>query len=143
MGLRHVQLWGLALAAVLLQGCIAIPHPETPMQLRPGVSGKRDYAFIKPGTTTRQEVMLTLGEPDLRWRDDRVFVYHWIGTELFVVIFGYPQSAEIDVPKQHFLLIAFDQQGIASRVEEKQDAAFNWVSAEKLRKEWGPKEDSP
>ena len=115
---------------------MAVPHPETPMHMRPGVSGPADWAFVRAAATRREEVLLALGEPDLRWRDDRVFAYHWDGTELLIIIASRNGNV-IDVPKQHFLLIGFDAQGVVTQIEERHDQAFDWVSVSKLQETWG------
>ncbi len=63
--LLHIPL----LCVFLLTGCIAIPLPfERPFR-------EETAQFIEVGSTTREEVILTLGKPDVVARNETLFVY--------------------------------------------------------------------
>lgn len=70
MSLRAIPL--LAALSLLVVGC-------TPPRLVPASDpawfGKSAFGFIRPGETTREEVLLTLGTPATRFEADRILTY--------------------------------------------------------------------
>lgn len=55
---------GLLLGLLLLGGCVT-PPPAQPDLLK----------FLSPGHTTREEVILTLGQPSATFEQDRILTY--------------------------------------------------------------------
>ena len=64
--------------ACALSGCIVVPIPHEEYAYRdasysPRVIIPADMQFIDPGVTTREQVLLHLGEPDNSWDQVRIF----------------------------------------------------------------------
>ncbi len=53
---------------ILTAGCAPLPHDEP--------FDQQTLDFLREGSTTREEVLLTMGEPTLVERDDAVFLYY-------------------------------------------------------------------
>ena len=81
------QLWGclvrrclMLLACIVLAafaGCVVIPMPEHALLEGRGEIDESDIAFLEEGKTTREDVLLRFGEPDVVLRDQRILAYHW------------------------------------------------------------------
>jgi hypothetical protein len=63
------------LTTALVSACVILPVPTLPTGTR--VISDEAQQSIKSGTTTRTDVLLTLGDPDERQGDDRFFAYNW------------------------------------------------------------------
>lgn len=97
--------WAPILVGIILTGCITIPIPA-------GAYGKeRAYRWpisdervrsLQPGTSTRVDVLLSLGAPDVSLEGDRYFLYQWATEKMM------PESRYIS---QHDLLFEFDEAG--------------------------------
>lgn len=101
----------------VLNGCIYIPMPEHGDL---GTRGRLEKTTLDPilaGKTTREEVLLQLGEPDFVDGEDRIFVYHW--SMVVGYLWVWP-DIEGKIPRQHFFLIEFDDHGIVKRYELKE-----------------------
>src|SRR6185295_18634675 len=86
-------LFCLALAP-FLGGCIIIPlpHAERSVPDSRQVITTQQSQFIRPGSTMREDVLLQLGEPRWRMRQDQLIAYEWTtsSVRVFVVIFVGP-----------------------------------------------------
>jgi hypothetical protein len=97
----------LVLAASFSAGCPMTPrvddvHPKGRL-IEPALAG----GFLQVGTTTREDVLLTLGEPDAAAPGDASFTYRWsMLTHYASGCFG-PSY----VPTAYTLLVDFDPQG--------------------------------
>lgn len=81
--------------------------------------------YIAIGQTNREEVLLTLGEPD-EVSDGRRFVYRWSKLKFLAVIpVGY-MGGSVSAKKHYQLIITFDNQGVVFGCELKDEL------------EWGP-----
>ncbi len=125
----------LALAlAVLGSGCYVGPvipyHNE--------VSGARGrippeaWAFLSDGTTTRQELALNLGEPDLEIDAKELWVYMWSLVRGMIVMAGPGGGAAgAELPLDEFIVVQFDERGVVARHEHcRGRAAFERAVAE-------------
>jgi hypothetical protein len=117
-GLRVV-----ALALLLAQGvgCIIIPVPHSEMVL-PGSRGMitpSHTAFVQLGSTTREEVLLQLGDPDYRWHDDRVIAYVSLSSNLSLLVATIRGGGVGEWPLFRFVLFEMDTAGHVVRVELK------------------------
>lgn len=113
----------LLILPLLCTGCILIPipHEESTLAVRPGISHPDHARFIQADVTTRTDVLLQLGEPDFAWDHDRIFLYHWSTTDFAVLWavggYGSGNAGVYDLPKDHDLLIQFNSAGRVCRSE--------------------------
>lgn len=63
------------LATVFVTGCIALPVPVEPRVLEGRPFADSDLAFVQSGTTTRGDVIGSVGSPMLWLPDQRILVY--------------------------------------------------------------------
>jgi outer membrane protein assembly factor BamE (lipoprotein component of BamABCDE complex) len=108
--------------SLLLQSCLALPIPlEEDKVLVGSPVAESQLSFIRPGVTTREQVIKHLGQPFIIWEDARVFIYRWDMRQgiLIWAIAGNRNIAgdAIDIPKHYLLLIAFDGNNIVTRCE--------------------------
>jgi outer membrane protein assembly factor BamE (lipoprotein component of BamABCDE complex) len=112
----------LACVALLAGGCVVLPIPtgeDKVLEGRPVTEFQQ--SFIKPGVTTREDVLKHLGQPFIIWEDARVFVYRWDmrqGIFVWLVTDGRQIAGDAhDVPKHYLLLIQFDGDNVVRRFE--------------------------
>jgi hypothetical protein len=102
-----------AAAALVLTGC---PVPLVPRDLQGSRQnmGERRPDFIVGQVTTREDILLRLGEPDGRWAEDRWFVYGSRRSEGGVsFMFGRPTtSVSSEAIRYRRLLLRFDEKGL-------------------------------
>ena len=112
---------GLAVACVLClvnAGCvIPVPHPRVACEPRPGLFDRSDADFIHPAQTTREQVLLTIGEPDFAWDGGRAFAYVWGTSNLEIILAsvcgrGSASATSFTVRDKHRLYVRFDNAGI-------------------------------
>lgn len=147
--MRHtahaLRAWVLAaVAASELTGCV-LPVAEPPRTLE-GQRGNledRVPAFIVEGRTTREEVLLTLGEPDRIADEERWLAYDTArlvgGITLYgLVAGGYSTSAGGVIGTYHTvawreLTLRFDAQGVVSKAEfvEQRDRRLSLLDMER------------
>jgi hypothetical protein len=109
-------------------GCLIIPLPENSLLQGRGKIDKADLTFIKVGTTTREDVLLRFGEPDVVLYDQRVLAYHW---EVNVGVILGDHGVMID--KTYLLMFDFDEQGCLKRF---QTISSLWSMSRKTVEEW-------
>lgn len=109
--LNHIRALFISTLLLVLAGCIAIPTPEHALLAGHGKITNKDLAPFKVGTTTREDVLLSLGEPDTISPDENIMTYWWR------VISGYfcvaaPFSGGYSGPflKDYLLMFEFDPQ---------------------------------
>jgi outer membrane protein assembly factor BamE (lipoprotein component of BamABCDE complex) len=97
-------------------GCLVVPTPEhhsDSITTRRNVQPKSGDTAVTDGVTTREQVLLLLGEPDASLYGDRRFVYCWakvIG--YWFVAAGYEGDGG-EIPKGYVLEIDFDDRGVS------------------------------
>ncbi|MFM1767991.1 MAG: hypothetical protein RJA22_520 [Verrucomicrobiota bacterium] len=90
-GWRRGAAWGLAAGAlVVLAGCLVIPVDYHTRGSRRNVTAATTNLW-RVGVTTREEVLLTLGEPDFVSEDGRRFGHAWSKVKA-IVMGGYSGS---------------------------------------------------
>ncbi len=62
-------------ALVSLSGCVLLP--EHGLLAGRGKIDEADIAFLKIGVTTREDVVLRFGEPDIVLHDQQILAYYW------------------------------------------------------------------
>jgi outer membrane protein assembly factor BamE (lipoprotein component of BamABCDE complex) len=120
-GVRAAGWAAAAAGSLLLTGCLVIPVSYTQAGSRHNVSDTTARGF-QPGITTREDVLLQLGEPDYVSIDGRRLGYAW--TEVHAVLFVSGSSgpgATDEMGKTSVLEVSFDAEGRmeASRVISK------------------------
>ena len=96
--------------------CMVIPTPEHRIGGRVPCDEEKT-TFIMKETTSKEEVLLKLGEPDLVLNRERIFVYRWEMVAAYFVVGGYGGGAIGPIQRPHFLIIEFNDKNIISRHE--------------------------
>ena len=76
----------LSLFLLLPGGCLYFP--DAGRAATRGTIDKRDLKTFKIGGTTREEVLLTLGEPDVADADGTMLGYWWYHSRGFAILFA-------------------------------------------------------
>ena len=107
------------LLAAAAGGCIITPVVHhTPWETaHRGEIAAADVALLVPGVTSRRDVLLLLGEPDLRGEEDRVLGYVWDQAWLFWGVFSQGGGAAGEGVRHGALMVRFDEGGILVRSE--------------------------
>jgi hypothetical protein len=104
--------------AFLLPACIIIPTPQHYVGGRFDI----DYATIdsvKPGTTSKEDVLLRLGEPDLVIKNERVLGYRWQKAQAYLIAGGPGAGGGGPIMTTYLLLLEFDENNVLLRAELK------------------------
>jgi len=96
--------------------CVVIPTPEHRIQGRVPCDSDKTTFMVKD-TTSKEEVLLQLGEPDLVLNRERIFVYRWEMVAAYFFIGGYGGGTGGPIQRSHFLIIEFDDRNKVSRHE--------------------------
>lgn len=112
--LHVVLVW---IVMVLLAGCIVVPLPEHALLRGRGSISEKDIAFFGVGETTREDVLLQLGEPDLVLSQERSMVYYWQVSHGYFFVGGYGSGAAGPIAKDYLLMLEFDHAGYLDRFE--------------------------
>jgi uncharacterized lipoprotein YajG len=133
LGLRVVFVW---IVTVLLAGCIVVPLPEHTLLGGRGSISEKDRAFLEAGKTTREDVLLQLGEPDLVLSQERSMVYYWQVSHGYFFVGGPGSSAAGPIAKDYLLMLEFDHAGCLARYER---CGSVWQTAQAKINAWaGP-----
>ncbi|HZK81442.1 MAG TPA: hypothetical protein VFC46_10255 [Humisphaera sp.] len=126
---------------IAVGGCVIAPN--SPLgSMQPRVISQEQSRFLQDGVTTREQVLVTLGEPDYWWDGERVFAYQWSTSDVAAIYFPFSitptgASGPLGVfSKGNYLLIEFDNSGRMQRHERKQDNALHRIPLDDLRKQW-------
>jgi len=76
-----------------------------------------DIDFLEQRKTTREDILLRFGEPDLNIENGRVLAYHWAVVHGYWFVGGAGGAAAGAIPKSYFLVIEFDDDGLLKRSE--------------------------
>jgi hypothetical protein len=98
-------------------GCIVIPTPEHGLLAGRGEIKESDIAFLSVSKTTREDVLLRFGEPDLVLQDQRILIYHWKVAHGYWFISGYYSGAGGTIPKDYLFMLEFNKEGRLKRFE--------------------------
>ena len=134
---RKYLLTSLALA-IMLKACIYIPTPQHTIMEGRGMVEAEDIQDFKTGTTTREEVLLRLGEPDFTLNEQSIFAYSWTRVQGYFFIGGGYSGAGGPVGKTTLLMLEFDSMNLLKRFEfvpegvfkTKMETALKWTSGE-------------
>jgi hypothetical protein len=120
----------LALTVLPLLGCVIIPVPTAEHNYcdrslagncdkfkTRGEIAEQTLEFMRPGATTREETLLTLGGPDSVWNNESTFAYQWlmVGGYAFIGVAG--AAGANAWFKNYVLLLEFDAVNVVKRCE--------------------------
>ena len=107
----------LAVLGFFVSGCVYIPGDfEKPF-------GKVVTEPIKPGVTTRTDILATIGDPLVTYREDRIFIYRGhqnLGYLICATPCGGSGGAVLDRP--YYFVIEFDQAGTVTATNRFKEA---------------------
>lgn len=93
-------------------GCVVLPGfgvlAEGPVRLE-------TQARLQPGTSTRADVLMLLGDPEVRHPDDCGWEYRWKEHVAHVLVGGTYSGASLPVDRTRVLVLAFDGTGRLAR----------------------------
>lgn len=102
---------GAAATATVCTGCIAFPTDFHDFDSRENIEDVGLDSIIV-GETSKEEMFLRLGEPDVVLDERRVYEYHWEKIKgIFIVGGGYSAAGGAWTKKSR-LVIEFDDQGL-------------------------------
>jgi hypothetical protein len=104
------------LLILFFSACIVIPTPEHRIQGRVPCDDEKTTFMVKD-TTSKEEVLLKLGEPDLVLNHERIFVYRWEMVAAYFFVGGYGAGTGGPIQRTSFLIIEFDDKNRVSRNE--------------------------
>jgi hypothetical protein len=96
--------------------CMVIPTPEHRLGGRVPCDDEKT-TFIVKEKTSKEEMLLKLGEPDLVLNRERIFVYRWEMVAAYFVVGGYGAGAIGPISRPYFLIIEFNEKNVVSRHE--------------------------
>jgi outer membrane protein assembly factor BamE (lipoprotein component of BamABCDE complex) len=128
--LHHLLIAPLA----VLPGCLVCPHPPGLVDGIPIPPRATDT--IQSGVTTRQDVLLLLGQPTRAEMADRYYFYLW-NVSTLIVGFGMPPAVGGgDVPTDRwFICFEFLEDGTLTRWERVKHGMFD-PRDEQILKKW-------
>ena len=105
---------------IFSSGCIIVPTSGDRVLSGDQISDKQ-LIFIEPGVTCKSEIIDQLGDPDIHLVDTNIFAYNWRTRKaimLWAVGYGYSGAfGAMDIPDDHVLLIAFDQEDTVKKYQ--------------------------
>jgi hypothetical protein len=116
-------------------GCAVIPTPEHALLEGRGKVDESDIAFLSVSKTTREDVLLRFGEPDLVLYDQRILVYHWSVCHGYWLVAGGYSAAGGPIPKNYLFMLEFDDEGRLKRFER---GGSIWTSEKSQIDKWIP-----
>jgi len=110
--MRPKWVWPAALVVACFSGCGVVPtapHGE-------GVIAPQTIRTIKTGET-REDILLSLGDPASRFSDDHYFIYDWTQTVGYWFAFSPTGSGgATPIKSRHYLAIEFDSDNRVRRL---------------------------
>ncbi len=116
----------LIIPVLFVQGCYILPIPTGEDKVLAGDEvTNEELNFIRPGITTKKEVVERLGEPTVIWEDERIFAYDWQMRWGILLWAHYPSSGVEDIANKYVLLIRFDPNDQVERFEATERSNFD------------------
>lgn len=112
-----------AVFAVALTGCLIIPTNYYLEDSRRNVSGD-PLPQIAVGRTNREEVLLTLGEPDLVSDDEAQFCYTATKSIYYLLWGGYYTGGSKEFIMNYYHVITFDDHALVDSVHLYKDQKY-------------------
>jgi Uncharacterized lipoprotein len=98
-------------------GCVVIPTPEHALLEGRGEITESDITFLSVSKTTREDVLLRFGEPDMVLHDQRILIYHWSVSHGYWLLAGGYSATGGPIPKDYLFMLEFDEEGRLNRFE--------------------------
>jgi hypothetical protein len=121
-------LCALALTLVMV-ACVPIPIPSNPVGgWRQNLGDSMPTAIVE-GKSTREDVLLALGEPDRRGADDRWFTYESAYGLGGVMLVGLPHPVELasrDTTRYRVVMVRFDPRGVVVEARFAEHVCGDW-----------------
>ena len=111
-------------------GCVYVPLP--PLDSDKGVINEELIKSIKPGETTREDLLLVVGAPDNQYEQDRYFIYEWEAVEGAFV--GYGVADHIIT---HYFCVEFDEDNRIKRFAHFKSGLFKSKDDVLIEKNYG------
>jgi hypothetical protein len=109
--------WSLAALLLAATGCIIIPLPEMDSgDTRSNIS-KQTPGLFTPGKTTRMDVVLALGEPDLVTPDERKLAYRREKIVGIWILAAGNTATGGNIETDRYLVAEFDAAGVLNKIE--------------------------
>lgn len=127
-------LWSALLGSILVAGCLIIPVDYPAANSRHNLKAESTNA-LNVRVTTREDVLLALGEPDFVSEDGQRFGYMWTKVKAIWVVAGSSGGTGGEITRSYLVEVTFDPSNLVSDV--------------RLQKEWGdavtgtPEDESP
>jgi hypothetical protein len=112
---------------------MVIPLPEHGLHGGRGKIDKADLTFLKVSTTTREDVLLQFGEPDVVLCDQQVLAYHWGVNVGYWFLLSNEGGSGDSINKTYLLMLEFDEQGYLKRF---QIISSLWSMSRRTAEEW-------
>ncbi len=134
----------VAIIMVVISGCVYIPTPEhspeyvleneTVLSVRAMIP-KEVIQMLKPGKTTRTEILLKFGDPTQRLQQDRFFIYSWSRISGYLLwSFGMGTGGAESTFRTHSICLEFTQDNLLMRFKHLEAGLFK--NMEELVSEW-------
>jgi hypothetical protein len=120
---RRLYMLLACLILVSAPGCVIIPLPEHGLLYGRGKIEEADIAFLKIGETSREDVVLRFGQPDVILFDQRILAYSWAVSVGYWAVAGGGNAAVGAFPKHYLLMLEFNDEGRLRRAE----MASSWL----------------
>ena len=112
-----LQLLLVTLALLGSTGCLIWPFPTGSILAGRGRVRQEDQSAFVVGKTTREDVLLRLGEPDEVLHGGTVFIYQWTEDAGFFAMGAHGSAVAIPFPSHHLLRLAFDAEARLVRLD--------------------------
>lgn len=118
--MKSLSVAGLAVLLLLSAGCVPIPTPELVSHGSRLSIPEETLKLVQTGSTTKEDVLLVLGEPDMGSKDEKNFLY-WTASSQGVWISGAPFLILAGDLTRHLyvLLMEFDENDVVERIQLK------------------------
>lgn len=120
--LRKLGIPAWVAVATLAAGCLIIPMDYYQAGSRANVR-RETSEKLRVGATSKEEMLLALGEPDFASEDGRRLGYAWTKVKAVWVIVGGSGGASGEIARSYVLEVSFD--------------AGNHISRLRMLKQWG------
>ena len=101
-----VMLTTFFLIMLFNSSCVYVPLPAHDLTSQKGVINDELIESLKPGETTREDLLLLVGAPDTHYEGDRYFIYEWEASEALAGIAG---AGGDFIPVAHNFCVEFDE----------------------------------